>query len=155
MWEEHERRVRDKLIDRDLLNPDDQVALLQVLGDHCAHFLILVVREYTLFRRLYNNLDVRVVAEEFLHVLRGQRGSALPHALVLASNAHAIRFLHLFVWGQMKFVFVLVIKYYKLWTLWEYTHLCKLFKSICEEINLLNVVNRHLEYTFSIDSMIL
>ena len=38
---------------------------------------------------------------------------------------------------------------------WEYTHLCKLFKSICEEINLLNVVDWHLEYTFSIDLMIL
>lgn len=155
MREEHECGIGNELIHRDLLNPNDQVALLQVLGNHRAHLLVLVVRKYALFRRLYNNLDIRVVAEEFLHMLRGQRSPALPHALVLAPDTHAVHFLHLFVWGQMKFVFVLVIKYYKLWMLWEYTHLCKLFKSICEEINLLNVVDWHLEYTFSIDLMIL
>ena len=97
MREKHERRVGDYLIDRYLLNANDQVALLQVLGDHCAHLLVLVVREYALFRWLYDYLNVEVVAEQFLHMLRGQRGPALPHTFVLAPDAHTVSFLHIFI----------------------------------------------------------
>lgn len=63
MRKEHESRVGNELIDWNFLDTNDYVALAEVLADHGALLLVLVVRKNPLFRWLNDDLNILVVFE--------------------------------------------------------------------------------------------
>jgi hypothetical protein len=90
----HEGLVRDQLLHGDLLDAQDQRAGGEILVDFGAGGLVLVVGEDPLFGGLHDEVDLGVVGEDFLEVGGGERGAALPDALVLPADADPVFLLH-------------------------------------------------------------
>jgi len=86
--------VGNELINRDLLDSQNDRTLTDILSQDGARLFILVVRKNPLLRGLHHDLDSRVLFKDLPDIAGGEGSSALPHALVLPANPNISGVLH-------------------------------------------------------------
>jgi hypothetical protein len=86
--------VSNQVVDRDLFNAKDECAVGDVFIKDRSGFFILSIGENSLLRWLHFDLEVFVFLQDDFNVLGDERGSSLPDAFVLSTDADEVSLLH-------------------------------------------------------------
>lgn len=102
MGEEQIGLLWKDLINRYLLDPEDNICFVKIFFYDCSNVLKLAVRVTPVGRRLSNHLDA--LLDQQLDLVRGEGDSSFPLVFVFSPNSNDSVFFHLFSSCSIKII---------------------------------------------------